>query len=953
MKQKCGKVDGLTLDVSERRHGPWAVLAMIALIFGLGRVALAQQSEPIKGLLERVGDTSHLEFTGRKQWTYEIQRIDRTQIQMMVPELDTPTEVSLKTFSDDIVKKVQVERTGPDQKVKLIFTLSDSNVQSFDYLTDDPSRLIVDFYRQVPETQPKEVAKAQETVALPAKKRATKRSQQITSASSPRDYKKMGDAAVRKPAGTELMEDPAGAPTATASSDEAFSPFQVGVFDGNDPKFERFLLKDFQVRESAQIASRQNIYIPFPMLKMSTNLLNQLDENPPEYEIRTKDTKENKEARLILMLFEKGRFGLMFKAARYFLKVYPQSEYEEIIRHVMADSYYQLYRRSGERNDLDEARKLYSYLVQKYPRSPLSERTEIILAFLDHSQNDGLAILQSFTKFNQKYPKSDWRDAALKAMADGYLTLHKYDDALNLYGQIQQTAATPLEGVEAKFRIGDVYFSDKNFKQAEKAYREALQAHPGFESKFPNANFNMAEAQFWMGQYKDALVNYVAYLRNFPNGSHGGYAMTRVGEVLEILGADQRQVMGAYLESTFRYHGNPGAHVAFVRMTSQRMKGMSEKEVRKSVEEMDRIASSKELPNIDEFVNVMKADGFRRRGEYQHALDLLTHYYQEHPTTSNLELYRQRISGNIAEILKNHVDQGDFLKALQYEDRFSGSWLKKVYRLDVAYSMGRAFEQAGVLTEAEHRYSQLLLDLKKLKGSEEEKERKVFEDFPKFESVALRLAKVRAAQRRWAEAKDLISQIKAVEALSPPERVERTSLLADVAIERGDFVEAERALKNLIENWKDEAPMLLPAYQKMGEVQMDRRNYPEALKTLEKVVIAKENSAGVSDELWARNLQTRGDILMREGQELAACGVYQRLLDEFESKRPLSSIRYMMGQIFLRHGDFKSAERIWSGLQGPNSQIYQKLARERLANAKWQEDYKKYIQRIPAMTEKE
>ncbi|NJL23738.1 MAG: hypothetical protein HC902_00165 [Calothrix sp. SM1_5_4] len=42
------------------------------------------------------------------------------------------------------------------------------------------------------------------------------------------------------------------------------------------------------------ISARNNVYLPFPMLKMKVNLLDRLMAEQPEYVIRPKDSKENK-----------------------------------------------------------------------------------------------------------------------------------------------------------------------------------------------------------------------------------------------------------------------------------------------------------------------------------------------------------------------------------------------------------------------------------------------------------------------------------------------------------------------------------------------------------------------------------------------------------------------------------------------------------------------------------
>ena len=44
---------------------------------------------------------------------------------------------------------------------------------------------------------------------------------------------------------------------------------------------------------------------------------------------------------------------------------------------------------------------------------------------------------------------------------------------------------------------------------------------------------------------------------------------------------------------------------------------------------------------------IMIAEGLRRRGEYQGAVDYLVKYYQENPLSANVDFFRKRIVNNI------------------------------------------------------------------------------------------------------------------------------------------------------------------------------------------------------------------------------------------------------------------------------------------------------------------
>jgi hypothetical protein len=83
----------------------------------------------------------------------------------------------------------------------------------------------------------------------------------------------------RKPAGTEFLRvkraelppEPTLAEKISSQKD-----FSHGIFDGGDPEFRRFTVKDYEVKEASIIASRSNFYLPFPMLDLGVAPLKRL-----------------------------------------------------------------------------------------------------------------------------------------------------------------------------------------------------------------------------------------------------------------------------------------------------------------------------------------------------------------------------------------------------------------------------------------------------------------------------------------------------------------------------------------------------------------------------------------------------------------------------------------------------------------------------------------------------
>lgn len=910
---------------------------------GFGGFVVPAFAKGVSGEISRVGDATHIEFSGHKQWDYDLKKTGNKTLQLAVSPFDSATETSLRSWSDALLSEVKVDKKGIDGKYIVTFSLANEDVESFDYLTDDPSRLIIDFYRQEAKPKPSSPISTEEKKATKgsATKKVAKAHQLLTNKEG---YVKK-EAVNRTPAGSEIL-DPGTMEEGNSSSLRQMK----GVFDGNDPEYKRFQVKDFEIKEEAIIASKQNIFIRFPMLEMSSSELPDLLSNSPEYAIIPRDNEENKQAQFLLTLFHKGREASFLKSYEFFIKKYPQSIYDEIVRHLAAEVYFDRYRKEQSAFYFQKAQVAYEYLLAKYPQSQLAERTELVLGYSRLERQDGVGALQTFQDFIKKYPQSTHLDHVRRAMAAAFLLLGKYEDATQTYRDIVTQSSNKEAKNEATYRLGDVAFATHDYEKAIQLYQSALKQLPEGGKKFPNALYNLAESYFWTGEYQQSLDTYRQFLTHFPTHNHDGYAMTRIGELMEILGVDQSRVMGAYLESYFRFRDSPGAGVARIRMLSQQMKGMKWKELERAEAEMKEIAAHSSLPKMDEFMNLMVADGLHHRGEYEKALAYLVNYYQKNPTSSSLPFFHKRILKNVTRHLAQMVDEKRYMDVLSQFSRYSATWLKNPDRFDVPYFLGRAYEQAGVFDEAEKVYDELLAKMKKIKGTPEERERRVNEFLPSFDELYLRLATAALLQRDFSKAHHFLESIDNPEGMPSDLKVEWVSDMAKVAEEQGKASEAIPHLRRLTDSWKDSPELVAPIYLRLAEMQIRQGQWSAAEESLNKIREIKNKKVPIADEVWVTALERMGDVFYHQKKYLSAVEEYLQLLDQYEDKRPLSYIRYKVGSILYDKGDLKGAEKVWSRLTNENGQMYKKLATERLAQAEWQDSYKKYLNRIPAMS---
>lgn len=918
------------------------VLMAGCLFFGLA----SAQAQKVNGLINFQGDTVHLELSGLQSWNYDLKRLDKkgqTIVEMTVPALNEAAVQALSNFKSDYVKSVSVDQKGPDGKHILQFTLSGEDIETFDYLTDQPSRLIVDFY----------VNPNASTKAKPVAKKTEENPEQLPTklpAKVTKPVAKAKTTANRTPAADALAIAGQGSPVSEGSD-----TVRSGIFDGGDPDYERFSIKDYEIKEDAIIRSKDNYYIPFPMLETPVAYWEKMKITPTIYEIAPKQNDENKQARLLLTLFEKQRYAVFLKTRDWFKNKYPESEYNEVIDYMTADVHLALWQQDGRPFNYDEATQKYKEAVKKYPKSPLAERTSLKLGYLALEKGDYLNALRAFQEHIENKNFADKgslsKDLAKLGMGLAYAKLNQWNDAIAKFDEVEKEASNRDLKVEAAYRRGDVWVRARNYANAVKEYQSALKKYPEGQAYYPNAYFNQAESLFSMNDYGKSLDTYRDFVKKFPSSGHSAFAMTRMGELLEIFGADKSRVIGAYLETYFRYGESPSAVVARLRLLSARMKGMKPKEAANAVEEIMSLAKKVDLPNMQQFATVMVADGYTSRGEYQKSIDLLSKYYKENPTSVDVPLLTNRIVSNINEKLQKEIDEGNFIAALKTHSQYSDNWLKNSKRLDTKYNLGRAFEMGGAPVEAEKYYKDVLNRVYAIRGTQEAKEIKVKEDIPSEEELALRLSSVYTQEQKHNQAYEYLKTIKNPEKMSDASQIERVNIAVRLLEKRGDNESAVRYLGELLRTWKGQPELVAEPYLKLAELETKQNRPEQAMQALEMIDKLQKDSGKVAPAIHAKALETQGDMQLAKGETDQAISSYNTLLEKYEEARPLSSIRYKLGQIYFKRGEVQKASEVWNEFKGEKSGFWKNLAQEQLKNSEWRDGYKKYIKRIPAMSE--
>jgi tetratricopeptide (TPR) repeat protein len=913
-------------------------LKLLTATFAIGMVSLPKSwSANMQTNLRVQGDTLNFEVTGQKNWDYDLKRVQdgkKVKVQLQVKGLDENSTRNLKSIQNPFVKDIKVVPKGIDGFTVIEFVLANDSIDAFDYLTDQPSKLVVDFYKN------DERIKAQQNIEV-------EKEGKVKKAGSNSGKLAANQSSSRFPAADAFKnQDDSGILTFV----EQDVDLKSGLFDGGDEKFHRFKIREIEIKKNAIIKGMSNYYLRFPMLTQEMNFWTAMKKNPPDYEIQQTNTEENKQVRLLKLLFDRGRTLVLKKTSDWFEKKFPNSPYLEQVYFMNADSHINLWRETGDAKYFDEGIQMYTKALAKFPESKLAERTSLLIGFLLLDRKDHLMAIRKLNAHieNPAYKGKPSQEYAKLGLAAAMLSANRLEDGIQHLDEVEKTTKNEMTRAEAAYRRGDFYFQQSKQNEAVDAYETAQKKYPKFSQMFPNSHFNKMEALFRLKKPEASHKAGLEFVQRFPEHEYAPYSLTRVGELLDILGAEQSKSVGAYLETHFRYGDNPKTIVARLHLLSTRMQGMKEQEVKETIAKMDELAEKSDLEDIEQFKTTMLADGYSRRKDFPKAIEILTQFYQKNPARPESQQVTLRIMRNINDQIKEFSSKDDFKSVLQAYKKYSDTWLKAQPRIDTNFYVAKAYQSAGSYNTALKQYDKIRKQISLLKDDAISNAIRANQDIPTEDVISLAQAQCLYEENRFQDSYDKIQSIQNPEALSPQDQINRVHYAALLYEKKGELNAAVRYLTELTKVWKDKPELLAPSKIHLADLEVKRKQPDLAIEQLTELVNGK-----APEKYKLEASKKLSDVALGAKKDAVAIKAITGLLENFESKENLADYRFKLGELYFNQGEMKKAQDVWSELKGNESAFWSQIAKNKMRDSNWSEENKKYLKRIPAMSKSE
>jgi tetratricopeptide (TPR) repeat protein len=874
--------------------------------------------------INQVNDVTHIEVPNIGANEYQLNQ-KGNKVELLVSGINPKSAEKLSRYSDQHIKKITVTKSNSLDKDIITVTLAGKKTQVFDYLTDSPSALSIDFYIDEKAPEPFDGEETKSGNRQTAKKESLPPTKDI---SDIKDRKPSSDEFLQSTPFIEIVKLDGDGKKATKAV-RTRKEFLEEVKSILDFDLSRVLFKSDSI-----IESRGKIFIKFPVLINQNSQLAEIVKKKVYYEVAESDDEETRKMIAVKKFFTQNDLKGFLRSKETFIRNHPDTKYMEMLMFMEADALYDLSRSEKSKILLQQSLNIYDAVVAKYPNSPLAERTLLFTAAIRMDMEEYLGAIRNLKAYVKKYENSPLRDNMEIFLAHCLLRVHENNDAMKIFEKLM-ASGDPEVKRQATYELGDAYFEKKEYKKAIDFYNAAFAEYPEKKKEFANAFFNKGEAEFVDERYKDSLETFKNFLTYFPQHPYANYAWTRIGEIFEIAKDDFKDAEGYYREAIFRFQNTPGGAIARIHLLSHQIAVAEARRLPILLSDLRALEKSVVLPQADEFVAFNVSDAYFNRGDYKEATDELIGFFKKIKIPTYADKFHHRIGRGISFQMREKLAQGKTEAAFKVLESYDPLWIKKSERLDFSYLKGMGYEATNAHKRALKEYK-IFVDKFKVLASPEEII--VVEKLPAIDDVYMRMAKCAFSLKDLAAAREYMA--KADVSKIAPDRQDAAYLMQARIAEAGGQVDSVEGYLAQIK--KDSAESL--AFK--VHVLEKNKKYSDAIALTDSYL--EKNKLSTSEKFSI--LRSKLGLMEKMGLDKKYYDFSARLFDEYKTTNfDFDAEKYKLGLYLSEQGKNKESDEVWSTIK--DGTMWKKLANESLTEKKWNSTYKKYIERIPAMAE--
>ncbi|MBF0288665.1 MAG: tetratricopeptide repeat protein [SAR324 cluster bacterium] len=284
--------------------------------------------------------------------------------------------------------------------------------------------------------------------------------------------------------------------------------------------------------------------------------------------------------------------------------------------------------------------------------------------------------------------------------AVGHVDRRDWQGAINSFREYLRAGASPKYLAAAHYKMSEAYYHLKQFTKAREGFERARTIDMQYPENDPALLFHMGEAYYESADLATAREVFNTLLQKYPDADFSKLVALRLGDFLREEGKEE-EALEVYKQATTSFKPEV-ALLGKMRIANIYSQRPYSNDYQKALEVYNRIAELTTESPLKEEALLRKGLTLTLFGHYQPAIKALEEFTQKYPNNQYVQraIIQENIDENLKGLLDQYYQQQDYLGLVGVYKDYKSKYLSR-FRFDTTlFQVGDAYQKLGLFDDS-------------------------------------------------------------------------------------------------------------------------------------------------------------------------------------------------------------------------------------------------------------
>lgn len=589
-------------------------------------------------------------------------------------------------------------------------------------------------------------------------------------------------------------------------------------------------------------------------------------------------SKEEESLFVAKKAFEDGFYDVALGLFERFLRNYPASAKVAEVNLLIGQCYFH------QNRFLDALTKFEGLLSPAYSQG-IKDAVIYWIAEVHFKGNDFVKAAQYYKMITEEFPKSPYSVYAYYSLGWCLFQESRFEEALKYFKITEEKFPGEPHAQDSAFKIIECLYNLKDYAGTKDKVRAYMKLYPKDTARTPYLYFYMAEADYYLNNFQEAVDEYSRVLANTDDDRIQALSRLSIGwSYLKLkLYKEAEETFLKIKKDSLEKKGQDVLLLGKAFLSSETKRFMEAKNI---YDELLKI-SSDPLILIQGYLG--KADALYNIAEYKEAISA----YEEALAKLSESISQENIDKLHYGLAWAFLKEGEFKKAIDEFQKIARHTEDKIFKAAALCQIGDAYQDSGEYSRAIETYDSILKDYPD----------SLYSDYVQYQlgNTLLKTSNYDGAVMAFQSLKSHFPNSKLLD--------DATYALGIAYFQKQDY----KSSKEIFEKFQDEfkeSNLRSESMYLLGSSLYNLGNFSEAIEVFKNIIRFYNQDI----ELVQKAEYEIADCYYQMGNEKEAIAKFKVLRSKYPDSRLTPEVMWWLGEYYYRHNDLNLARRYFSSL---------------------------------------